>query len=588
MTNPPLHLSLKPNSFLLYVGDGAESIESESYLACWQDSDSLLIADFANKDHLQVLRTETDLYVYLGSETLKNGTYLSDLASGDWDHTRHNGIFVRFSKVDQTVWIHSDFLGTESVYYIQTNFGFFVSNRLDALAAVAHPEADPAGVYQYLLGAFTVAGRTMLRQVQQSRPASSVKYSIASGQLRTISYNSWAKSGPSEAPNLEAITFKWHQVLAGMPEHTLMLSAGWDSRLILLGPRVTATYTHGDLESREVRLAFELACTKALPMTFAPLDATDYSAEHLCRMNHELGHAFFPHWYRAARYTAGVGPSLLTAGLFVEHFSGHYGINSLSGGAEKLKNLAASMITPGVFDRLSAPDALEFLVPLLSRGFQSQPWFLGADWSDFFGEAQSIYEADVADTLQGYSSHGTEGAQELCERFRLEHSGRQYFAKQTKCALPFNGYYHPYGDSEFSNMVVQIPYRNRVNYKLSRGVVAASDKSLLQFPMAATLVKAKHPILIQEGSRLTRIAMEKIDLIRKGGKTLNLGWNNFQFLNRSDAFHDYVDTLAHPIWSKSAMHQFVDKFTYANESAFSLLDMFSKILTTDYVLTAAT
>jgi hypothetical protein len=273
--------------------------------------------------------------------------------------------------------------------------------------------------------------------------------------------------------------------------------------------------------------------------------------------------------------------------LFVEHFSGHYGINSLSGGREKLRNLAKSMLVPGVFDRLSDPEAIAILLPLLSSGYADQPWFAGSDWLDFFADAQEAFEADVADALSGYHRATTTGAQELCERFRLEHSGRQYFAKQTKCALPFTGYYHPYADSELSQSVVRIPYRDRVNYKLSRAVVQAVDRSLLEHPMAATLVKAKHPILVQEGSRLARIGWEMARSVTAGGSRLRLGWNDFQFLYRSNVFHEYVDVLEHPIWSRERMHEFVGTYAANDGNAFSLLDMFSKILTVDHVLTQA-
>lgn len=577
---------IKENSFLLCVGHVEDFRALEGASLKVSRRDLVLFENIQNEAHLQVVEDEFDVTIYVGTELHTDPGYARGLLRTEWDHRKNNGGLIRFRAREQSIAIHSDFLGTEIIYYRTIGSAILISNRIENLASLRRTSPDYAAVYQFLSGSFSVGSRTLLQEVYQNRPSSTIEYSARTGLVREVLHDSWYKGTSADAAeHRDFVVGRWRAVLATLPSYIVMLSAGWDSRLLLVGPNVSSTYTHGDLGSREVKLAFQIGAQRSLPMTYNPLVSCDYSAGRLAEMVERLGHAFFPHWYHAAEYCAQTSTHLLTAGLYAELVSGHYGIHSLSSGMRKLKNLSKSMLAAEMLDQMSDSEAIDLLVPLLSAGPSSKQWYMGEDWAEYFADVRQTFESDVRAVLEGYVAHRTTGAQEICERFRLEHSDRQYFVNQTRCALPFNGFYHPYADSELSQSTIRIPYRDRVNYKLSQWIVSHTDASLLEYPLAATLVKAKRPILVQEASRLARIGLEQLNVKSAANRHMRLGWNNFQFLLAGSAFHDYVDSLRCPIWHKQGMHEFVRRHTAIGGSAYSLLDMFGKILTIDHRIT---
>jgi hypothetical protein len=78
--------------------------------------------------------------------------------------------------------------------------------------------------------------------------------------------------------------------------------------------------------------------------------------------------------------------------------------------------------------------------------------------------------------------------------------------------------------------------------------------------------------------------MQKLDRLVRRESTLRLGWNDFQFLNQTRVFDDYVDYLSADLWDREKMRGFVQRYREAGGNAYSLLDMFSKILTVDHWL----
>jgi len=117
---------------------------------------------------------------------------------------------------------------------------------------------------------------------------------------------------------------------------------------------------------------------------------------------------------------------------------------------------------------------------------------------------------------------------------------------------------------------------------MSRAILMHLQPSLLEKPMAATLVKAKAPIFLQESSRGVRIAVQRMYGVVAERRTIRLGWNNFEFLHKSDIFDQYVDALNADFWDRNKMRKFIKEYREAGKNAFSLLDMFSKILTVDF------
>ena len=99
--------------------------------------------------------------------------------------------------------------------------------------------------------------------------------------------------------------------------------------------------------------------------------------------------------------------------------------------------------------------------------------------------------------------------------------------------------------------------------------------------MAATLVPAKYPLVIQEGSRVIRKAYEELSLkiLNRTGADPHLGWNNFSFLQKADFIPDMMASLKSDIWDKKSMGKVFRQSTAS--SMYPLLDMMLKIKTVD-------
>ena len=103
--------------------------------------------------------------------------------------------------------------------------------------------------------------------------------------------------------------------------------------------------------------------------------------------------------------------------------------------------------------------------------------------------------------------------------------------------------------------------------------------------MAATLAKAKRPILIQELSRILRILFEKTFFKLKKNRP-NLGWFNYEHLYSGDFFETTIHSLRSDIWSKERMSKTIASNQKNGIDAGSTMDMVCKIKTIDYYLSA--
>ncbi|MCW8091289.1 hypothetical protein [Alteromonas sp. ASW11-130] len=493
------------------------------------------------------------------------------------------GTRILFDNETGVLEIMSDFMGTEPVYYCQHNNQFWVSDRLENFSRLIDCTLQPEHLYTSVLLGATVGSHTYLKEVSQTRPLQKISFDLRSARLTTENDSIWSSDPDADVAHVyQQIDEQLYSVLQESPDTTLMLSAGWDSRVLMADPtRIKATYTHGDLKSREIRIAFKLGAFLDVPMNFVPLTESPYGAEVSYEMLARFGQCYFPHWYHASEQLAKISNLPLSAGLMVEHFSGHYGINSLPGKGRVLR-LLHSMLTPGKYDKIGNEEAINYLAPALSSGFNKTPWFLRDD-VDFTYIKKKFLE-NTQQCLSDYVDNGTSGIQELSERYKIEHSLRQYFAYQTKTACASLGYHHPFIDAKLAKLVLTLKYRHRINYKLSRHVVRSRAPELLTLPLAATLVKAGAPIVAQEASRVIRIGGEKIYSKATGNLPKGLGWNNFQFLNKTQAFHEYAEMLTADIWDKGKIHNFISNFCEQDHEAYSLLIMLTKMVTTDYKL----
>ncbi len=574
---------MKPNSFLISIGFGdANNIICER--PGYEDGNITLFCSIQNHKLITSRIVAGGFEIYIGDRLHATPNYLSQVIETGWNAEQDNGILVSYTKETSVLKIDSDFLGTEYIYYYMDGAQCLVSNRLENMTKLKSFNPDLTGIYQYIRDVYCVGDRTLLEGVKQTRAQTSLSIYTKALTLSACYSASW-EIATGKAYNKEHMAKLWLQTLQESPRSVLMLSAGWDSRMLLAGnlDRIDFSYTHGELDSREISLAFELASENLSKSIFCALDQTSYTLGTMSSMLKNLGHAFFPHWYFAAQQCKLFSDAPLTSGLLVEHLSGHYGIASGGSRLSKGINLLKSVSSASKLEKMSADAVNNYIVDKLAIPAY-KGWFFNVDFLDSFDRIKSTQSDDVSRVIEEYQQHGTTGLQEVFERFKMEHSSRQYFALQTKCGNISNGYHHPFADSRLSKAVIEIPFKNRVHYNLSRDIVGILAPDLLKKPLAATLANAKRPIVVQEMSRILRITYEGIHKRLKPNTSLKLGWNNFQFLNRMDVFDKYVDSLKSDIWDKARMHKFVEDFKKADGNAFSLLDMFSKIMTIDNIV----
>ncbi|VAW54774.1 hypothetical protein MNBD_GAMMA06-594 [hydrothermal vent metagenome] len=575
---------MEPNSFLISIGFGDVSnmiCQKPSY-----ENGSVTFFSSIQTDRLMSSQANADGFgVYIGDRLHATPDYLTRVIESGWDAEKDNGVLVKYSEESGTLVIDSDFLGAEYVYYYLDGKECLISNRMENMTKIKSFSPDLTGIYQYIRAIYSVGDRTFLEGVKQTRAQTSLSINTKALTVSSQHSASW-KVAKDKEYSKQSMAELWLQTLEESPRSVLMLSAGWDSRMLLAGNlgRFDFSYTHGELDSREVSLAFELTSENLPKSVFCKLDESSYTLDTMNRMLKDLGHAFFPHWYFAAQQCKLLSDAPLTSGLLVEHLSGHYGITSegsrLSKGLKLLKSLGAA----SKLEKMS-PDAINsYIVEMLKAPAVHKGWFYSDGFLDSYEEIKSTHSNDVALAIQGYQKQGTAGLQEVFERFKMEHSSRQYFALQTKCGNTANGYHHPFADSRLSKAVIEIPFKNRVHYKLSRDIVGVLAPDLLSKPLAATLAKAKHPVVVQEMSRVVRIAYEGIYRRFKPNASFKLSWNNFQFLNELDIFNETIDSLRSDIWDKSQMHKFVEGFQRGKGNGYALLDMFSKIMTIDNII----
>ncbi len=547
-------------------------------------NDSTLYLDEGYTKNIYINANSSELIIYKGDRHfykpfLKEPQLLASLPV-----EKLSGTIVTYSDDSKLLTLKTDFLGSEPLYYSIIEETLWLTDRIENFTRFFDFSQDLSGIYTLISIGASISSRTTLKGVSQTKELQTISYKVG-GSLSSSISSAWKSEQNIDIEKTkQAIYERLYQVLSDAPNSSLMLSAGWDSRVLMCQPDyIQNTYTHGDLTSREIDIAFQLGNTLQVPMTFLPLMSSSFGAEANLKMLNANGQCMFPHWFTASDYLNKQAALPIASGMMVEHFSGHFGINVIPGTGRKTRTLK-SFLSPDSYDRIQNDEAINFLVPHLSSGFSSLPWFF-SDEIDFPTLKKSFTD-DVENCLQSYVESGTSGIHELCERFKMLHLERFFMANQTKSASCFSGYHHPYIDGELAQHILQLKYRHRIGYKLSRSFVKKYRPDLLNAPLAATLVKAKAPLVAQETSRFIRILGEKayrkaLHKVPKG-----LGWNNFQFLNNRSSFHEIIDSLQNTIWDKKKMHRFVEAYTSSGKDGYSLVVMLGKIATVDFQVTS--
>lgn len=564
---------MKPTSFLIRTGDTQPQPSKTSPV--YSDNICSLHVNVSNNNYIQHVCNEEGFTVFIGEATKSPLTNNSKGAPGQ-------GTLIQYKKVSGNIVITTDQLGTSLIYYSRDkNDSLQISNRLDNLSLVGKVPNWPA-IQQYLNTGYTIGASTFFHDVEQTLPNEELnacrkedfhikRPTVKSGQTTSVEASTVEEL-------MDCLSERLSSVLREHPPSVLMMSAGWDSRTLLMtgAENYRTAYTHGDLSSREIAISRSLTGILRMDHVFSDVRNLDVSGNLLDIMLEELGFCVFPVWYIAGQKAQETYKTPLSSGVLGEFLGGHYGLLSIGSRFQKI--LASTSLLPGNLvrkEQFSA--ALErFTTPAPDH------WFLSTEGRDILANAASSTKSMMRNELDSaYEEYGD--WQSAIEAFNMEHRARQYILKQAQAAASTSGYIAPFADDKLAEIVRLIPFNNRAHNKLNQKLLKAKNSQLLEHPMAATLVPAKYPILFQELSRGARIVFEQGRKL-VGMKQPRLGWFNYGHIYQSNILQEITENLTSTLWDKPRMHKTLECNPNRGIDAGSTLDMLCKLKTVDYYL----
>ncbi|MBN1630766.1 MAG: hypothetical protein JW990_13465 [Thermoleophilia bacterium] len=469
-------------------------------------------------------------------------------------------------------------LSSFPMYYSRLNGGLVFSTLLRPLAKTlehAGCRPDMTGTVQWLRrGNYMFGRRTFFDGISRLLPGQILRYrsdedcleSYETSDLWTGGYDSRVSSAG------QAIELCWEGLQDALRDHVdthwttgLMMSGGWDSRVLLaglretFGPKAIACLSHGDPKSREIAIV-RRACETSGVSAHVADTAKAYDLSALDAGFDRVETVTGPEWLCSGRAFADMGLQTATAGTYGEILGGDQGPDDLKHGLNKIPSLARELLRyRGAAAVIEPPDTSllrdAFAVTSLSR-----PWyFLRSAWE----EIQPLEEemnADLEWDLDRLVRRGIEDQNQLLEAFLVESRQVQFTSRQLlSCRVAINVSI-PYADVRFVRLVARIPWSLKYHRSVMRGMLERHAQDLLRIPVAAALVPASAPVLVQEASRLLRRTDERTrwrlhNLTRGRVPYPRYSWWWYEFLNDGRFLFDLVDDLRCGFWDRAVIRQ---------------------------------
>lgn len=514
-----------------------------------------------------------------------------------WDAVKlENTGTVIIATTGGQVFLVSDLLASFPTYWSLTPAGLCVSNRLTELSNHCNSTPDPVGIIEFLRFGYCVGDRTLASDIRRLQAGELLAYTPVSGTIESRDQSSlWTNIQPWQDKN--TLIERGAELLIAntknMDGTMLMMSGGWDSRTLLAGALENKCefflYNHGDMHSREARIVNAISNNFGLKLISREIDAAMYAVEKLNEYFLRYENLVFPHWHAAGERALEQNATSITAGVYGEILGGHHGPPMLAQGYRKpmlllkeltFRNTKAYYTPPNV----AHTEALQFL-------FQSpyqRPWYFenNAWLRDFDGIHHKVND-DIERVLNRYLARGVCTTPSLIEAFITEHNANQYMVTQLRSAASETLFNAPFATRSFIEYACSAPFSLKVHNSLNQQIIKKLAPRLLDYPMAATLCKARRPILLQEGSRgLRKLIGEAQTRLHKisGGRTpaSSTSWVNFQFMSGSGALESIAESLQSEIFDKQKIRHHCTNFS--GSSYHPMTDMSLKIKTVDMLI----
>jgi hypothetical protein len=497
--------------------------------------------------------------------------------------------------------------GAFPLYWISVDGSTLFSSLLRPLARVVGADVDPVGTAQFLREGHTLGGRTVFQGIRRLQPGQTLEIS-GYGQARVEESSLAWGSGGADPLTLADQVERFSSCLLGKVASdrseasplALMMSAGWDSRTLVgaaiqQGPRPPpAFFSHGDMEGRELKIVVDLAGLAGTTVITAPLGRDVFAPGLLDRHFEKVESAVFPHWIRSGERLAEQGMAAGMAGIFGEISGGHYGPSMIASGyLGKARALLSGLGFSGPPDdgsELDPEPLTAWMSERLSVPGLDRPWYLSDSGSealtgpDVLGEINAGIQAD----LRRLVARGVKSRIPLLEAFISEHRGSQYIQAQALSLRSNLEISIPFAHRECFSLASWIPFGAKIHNRLHRALLDQWWPSGLSRPLAATLVPADAPFLLQEASRAVRRTYEGLRWtahFRTAGRAPRprLGWTDFDAFRDPAVHGPVVESLGSDLFDRAAIARSLAALSDPSRPVHAqpYVDQMGKILTVD-------
>ena len=464
-----------------------------------------------------------------------------------------------------------EWTGCFPLYYLHQDGKLLFGSLLGPLAHVVNATPDATGILEFLLKGYTIAGRTQFEGIRRILPGQSVRFE--SGRLRVMETSRlWSNVEDTPVHRRDEIAVVcWENLVRSVrrcvskaESSAVMMSGGWDSRTLVaalhqyLGPIDLMGYSHGDLQSRELRLAERVCEAVGIDFHAEPLTNDIYQIEALQHSFRRTENIVFPHWHRAGVVLASRGVRRVCAGIFGEVLGGHYGPAMLASGSHKIAAVGTALLRMPVSSRQDMSGELQNAHDFLRVKRARKPWYLKASFWHDHGDILELMNADIETDVCRLEQRGLRTNHRVIEAFIMEHRGAQYISSQLLSCRAHLDIAMPFADRDLLTLASQIPLHAKIHNLLNQSMLRRHAPKLLRFPVAATLLPAGVPVLFQEVSRLIRRLREDLHwrVHFATGRHIappRLACVNVEFLRHGDALNLMVDDLQGEMWDKEAI-----------------------------------
>ena len=417
------------------------------------------------------MAVDGEISIYHRAEKLcqANGPDFADISSGNINGAGFlKGNLVVVDKTSASCQIVTEWTGTFPLYYAQMNQKFIFCSRQKPIAQALGLTPDYIGILEYFRNNYMYAGRTFFNDLHRLLPGQRLRFNLLSGDLKVLETSRlWVPR--EDRINFDNLSEVFRDKLKnslnkcfGPDLHiALMMSGGWDSRLLLAGllhlvrPAKMKAYVYGDIRSREIKLVKKI-CESASVKCFVDNYGKEIFDTNLLQQGFNRSELIiFPYWYRAGVRLASEGVDCVTAGVYGEVLGGHYGSAMWLNGWRKILAVSTQMI------KKSTP-SIDIKIHLRLKGIK-KPYYLKATlWNDIKNSIHAINE-DLEISIQRLTDRGVKNPENLIEGFIAEHRATQYINSQILSCRANLDIALPFCDKELLDFSWQIPMAQKLN-----------------------------------------------------------------------------------------------------------------------------